>query len=1791
MQQWTHYIFIFSFFLFNLHASLPNKYEQEPNNRAVNATIFRGSTTLLGSLKTEDEDYFLWKVSAKESAYSWDIKLFPSTQKDISIEVSRVTFQKAGLSTVGFSKNAKELKSQKQLFRFTNDTKNRAKILSNLLFDKGTYLIRVISTTGKQALEYKIACFKKEKVSASSAQKKKNATKIYLGEKSKVYSSLGDDAWFRFEITEKQSNKIWKIQSSSVMGSEDIITLHKDDKILKTLKFDTYAKATLENLELEKGNYTIHLSKHKTPAEPISLGEGLFGIEPVISTKKSHYVLAVYSTGLQSIDKEEIEPNNNQKEANTFSIAKVVHGSVGDEDKKDFYTFYLPKTYENKFLDIHLQSQGEALHLKLLDEDNALLQEKNIHANYTMESLALTTQKYYTLTVEGGKENTPYSIHFSSPKEHSIYDEVEPNDSVEHASVIDSNISARFLGEELDCYRFNVRESNQFWTLQATGKSLKSLYLYQNTKETLRTREKIEDMLTFKNLFLLRGEYGICVEGKNGNYTFNIQHKDVKEMNLTSFSTFENEPNQDESQANLLTFNQTKQGVLEGKYNEDYFYFTLKNDEHIRLTATPAKNSDIHIRLNASRLTQRAYPNEGEASVIDGIYPPGKYIVNLFTEKPSYEKYTLLLQRLNPFDITDYEPSNSYAQATPLAKTYNIQGHTSSEDEDYYTFPIDTKETNITIRGKNLKNNFKIYPNKIDARVPLKWNEINASYHATLKNPKESYFIVDRDAGYYDYNLSFSNYPSVSIKPLSLTLSLNKTEQNVSSYYPKGQIVDFKLTILSLKDENIHIETHSSDETWKVKSKIKTHILQKGIKKTIPFEVYIPKNVVEDKVIIMLKVANESGSYKSISFSLYATDNTRAKRVFHDWGIEERFLGTLNVAREDLGAKRISSQKEYGEKYPYLFDAITYEGDGFYLQGRREHKDENVTIDLVGENPVEVIGVSLNPKGYNNIYKMLRDFSISLSLDGKDYTKVYEGSLDDRPHEQFFTFDKSHVARYAKLTLHNNHEKDATGEITLGEWKVLAKHESLPKIQGFNIANPRLGGHVVHASKQLSSHWDRDILTESEKVDDHYLEKGSLLSFVLGFKNQRVAKLATMVWKESLKSNPDTQLGDIKIEISTQTPNGPWKEVKQWNRNTTLEHNNRHYSFDSSPWARYIRFSTKVKKSGYYYPPESLEVYEEAINASYPSILSQWGEDNHESYYEYLEYQHKKVSKPLRIIVGNETKEKAYTLENNQTIRGEVSVKKHQKDWYKIVVNKDKNQLVIQLQNQKSVDVTALLYDANHTEINPKNIIKKPLKHSLSFDVKAGTYYLQIKQPPISVIFAWDNSASVSPYEEKIFSSVHHYVNTIEEKIDAVNLLCFNTSNTFLLSNFSDRPKEVQTTLNNFDRKCDSSEAEEALTISSQALSQQEGIKGIILITDADGGRHTSLWSSLKAVNPKVFSIRVASTYDSKTFEGLMQSWSRVNNGTYTVVQNATEMTKAIEQATHILKRPVHYNLQLQSEYVRPLGDGSLTVISQKPKSVQKKRVEKGFGIELILDASGSMLKRIKGKRRIEIAKDVLIKAVQEIIPPKTQVALRVFGHKKADSCRTDLEMRLQSLDVKKSSKIIKRIKAKNLAKTPIAASLAKVATDLKKVKGKRVIILVTDGKETCDGNATAEIEKLKELGVEVKLNIVGFAINDAKLKQEFETWAKLGNGTYFQANDKKSLDEAVKKALQVPYKVYSQEDKLLHQGVVDDEGTKLKGGTYKVIIESYPKQVFEKVIVTGEKQTQLNIHTKENEK
>lgn len=233
--------------------------------------------------------------------------------------------------------------------------------------------------------------------------------------------------------------------------------------------------------------------------------------------------------------------------------------------------------------------------------------------------------------------------------------------------------------------------------------------------------------------------------------------------------------------------------------------------------------------------------------------------------------------------------------------------------------------------------------------------------------------------------------------------------------------------------------------------------------------------------------------------------------------------------------------------------------------------------------------------------------------------------------------------------------------------------------------------------------------------------------------------------------------------------------------------------------------------------------------------------------------------------------------------------------------------------------------------------------------------------------------------------------------------------------------------------------------------------------------------------------------------------------------------------------------------------------------------------VEIILDASGSMLQKMGSQRRIDIAKQTLTKLTTETIPAGTRFAMRVFG-REANSCQTDLDLPLAPLSPAAASARIAALEAKNNAKTPIGASLAKVADDLPGVTGERLVILVTDGEETCDGDPAGAIEALKKSGIAVRVNIVGFAVDEPALVATFRRWTDAGGGMYFDAKDAAGLSKALTAAVRPTFEVVDSQGRVLAEGLAGAEPVSVPPGDHTVRLKGQ-KSAGQKVTVR-EKET-----------
>ena len=181
--------------------------------------------------------------------------------------------------------------------------------------------------------------------------------------------------------------------------------------------------------------------------------------------------------------------------------------------------------------------------------------------------------------------------------------------------------------------------------------------------------------------------------------------------------------------------------------------------------------------------------------------------------------------------------------------------------------------------------------------------------------------------------------------------------------------------------------------------------------------------------------------------------------------------------------------------------------------------------------------------------------------------------------------------------------------------------------------------------------------------------------------------------------------------------------------------------------------------------------------------------------------------------------------------------------------------------------------------------------------------------------------------------------------------------------------------------------------------------------------------------------------------------------------------------------------------------------------------------VEIILDVSGSMRASLGAETKMAAARKA-IRATLEGVQAGSVVALRLYGHRvpqenKAESCRdTELAVPFQALDKAGFQAIVER--AEPRGQTPLAYSLEQAARDFGPASDEqRVIILVSDGEETCGGDPAGAARNLLAQGFKLKVHTIGFDV-DAAARAQLEAISTATGGEYHDARNAAALSETL---------------------------------------------------------------------
>ena len=235
--------------------------------------------------------------------------------------------------------------------------------------------------------------------------------------------------------------------------------------------------------------------------------------------------------------------------------------------------------------------------------------------------------------------------------------------------------------------------------------------------------------------------------------------------------------------------------------------------------------------------------------------------------------------------------------------------------------------------------------------------------------------------------------------------------------------------------------------------------------------------------------------------------------------------------------------------------------------------------------------------------------------------------------------------------------------------------------------------------------------------------------------------------------------------------------------------------------------------------------------------------------------------------------------------------------------------------------------------------------------------------------------------------------------------------------------------------------------------------------------------------------------------------------------------------------------------------------------------------MELVLDCSGSMKDPVEGQAKYLMARRIMQEVLDEL-PDDFHLGLRVFGHmgfwglgkdKKpgypADddprwNTDSELVIAIGALHEKNRRKLIKNWVnfVQPAGATPLVYSLLQAKKDLSTSwPGPKMVIVVTDGMETCGGKLEDVAAAYRNGDMELVVNIVGFGVPAAEEKQLKEI-ARQAESKYYDARSARQLAEALKESVQTAYVVLDEQGKSeVTRGQVNGNPLSLKPGRYLV--------------------------------
>ena len=173
----------------------------------------------------------------------------------------------------------------------------------------------------------------------------------------------------------------------------------------------------------------------------------------------------------------------------------------------------------------------------------------------------------------------------------------------------------------------------------------------------------------------------------------------------------------------------------------------------------------------------------------------------------------------------------------------------------------------------------------------------------------------------------------------------------------------------------------------------------------------------------------------------------------------------------------------------------------------------------------------------------------------------------------------------------------------------------------------------------------------------------------------------------------------------------------------------------------------------------------------------------------------------------------------------------------------------------------------------------------------------------------------------------------------------------------------------------------------------------------------------------------------------------------------------------------------------------------------------------LVLDASGSMWGQIDGKAKITIARE----AISEIVNDwdrNSALGLMAYGHNSKGDCK-DIELIQAPENINKKTFLSKINKLNPKGKTPLTAAVKQAAGILKYTEDKATVVLISDGKETCNLDPCEAGRELQTAGIDFTAHVISFNVSEED-SAGLRCLARETGGLFLAADNAKELKAAL---------------------------------------------------------------------